>query len=887
MSVLTGVAWVLLGGVSVLPGFQGQEISDHALVINEFMAKNEGTVEDPDEKGKFEDWIEIFNTSDTPIDIGGLYVTDDLNDPGRVQIPLGHPELTTVPGKGYLLIWADSDPKQGPLHVNLRLDANSGEDIGLYMQGQAGMVLIDGLSFGRQERDMSSGRSPDGTDLWRTFRLHSDDPPTPGKANGSGAVNQHVVINEIMYHPSTEDDRDEYLELHNRTDQPVDLEGWEFTEGISFKFDDVVMAPGEYLVVAADVDRFRASYPDVTTRVMGGWKGRLSNKGETLRLVDAGHMTVDSVSYYDEGVWAERLLSPLDHTHRGWTWHNGHDREGRSLEVINPDQSNDYGQNWGASMTGGGTPGAENSVYDLDTAPIIRRVIHSPAIPSSSDQVTVTAEAIDTRGLDRTVTLFWRVDASHYDEDRYPVHEPDTYAAVTMTINQAGQYVAAIPALADLTLVEFYVAVEDTLGRMRSFPAPSRVDGTPQQVTNLLYQVDNTFASDKEGMPTGQPVYRLVMTQAEHDRLADIGDQDISGNWWASEAMSQAQMNATFISVDEAGTQVRYNVGVRNRGNRSRFDPPMNFHVNFRHDDAWQGRFAMNLNSKFVHSQVIASAFYQLAGVEAANVEAVQLRVNGSHPAASDPDRTFGSYAAVQVLDGLWAEEHAPDDPDGNLYRGTYDMRHGYRTVADLIYLGEDPDRYRENYYKKTNELIDDWSDLIDLTHALNDANVPDEAFVDHVGRIVDIEQWTRFFAADTLVGNREKGLYSGMGDDYALYCGAEDRRCWLVPHDLDTVLGQGDEGYHPEQDILSYQDVPGLHRLMNHPEVRALYYDQIRDLTETLFTPDVMNALIDELLGDWVSDEALNGVEGMKQFVVDRLYHVVTGPNAQVPGKD
>jgi hypothetical protein len=148
----------------------------------------------------------------------------------------------------------------------------------------------------------------------------------------------------------------------------------------------------------------------------------------------------------------------------------------------------------------------------------------------------------------------------------------------------------------------------------------------------------------------------------------------------------------------------------------------------------------------------------------------------------------------------------------------------------------------------------------------------------------VDIEQWTRFLAADTLVGNREKGLYSGLGDDYALFCGVQDRRFWLVPHDLDTVLGQGDEGYHPEQDIHSYQNIPGLNRLMNHPTFKALYYEQLRDLTSTVFTPAVMNSLIDDLLADWISDEAINGVQGMKQYVVDRINNVVTGPNPQVP---
>ena len=533
-------------------------------------------------------------------------------------------------------------------------------------------------------------------------------------------------------------------------------------------------------------------------------------------------------------------------------------------------------------MTGEGTPGTVNSVYSLETAPIIRMVTHAPVVPDSTDTVTVTALAVDDRGRDMALTLYWRIDASVYVEGRYPSYESSAYTAVTMVADNEGQYRAAIPSQADRTIIEFYVAVEDELGFIRTFPAPSLVDGLPQQVTNLLYQVDDAYASDTEVL--GQAVYRLVMTQGEHDRLSDIGDRNYAGDWWASEAMSQAQMNATFISVDDEGTKVRYNVGVRNRGNRSRFDPPMNYHVSFRHDRTWNGSSAVNLNSKYTHSQVIASAFYQIAGVKAADAVAVQLRVNGENPAATDPNRTYGSYAAVQVFDGRWAQMHVPDDPDGNLYRGTYDMRHGYRTLADLTYQGTDPANYRENYSKKTNELLDDWNDLFDLTYTLNDANIPDDEFVRTVGQVVDIEQWTRFWAADTLVGNREKGLYSGMGDDYALYRGAKDRRFWLVPHDLDTVLGQGDEGYHPEQDILSYQDVPGLYRLINHPEVRALYYDQIRDLTETVFTPDVMNPLIDDLLSDWVSDEALNGVAGMKQFVVDRLYHVITGPNPQVP---
>jgi len=57
------------------------------LVINEFMASNRQTIEDPDEAGQYPDWIELYNASDTPIILNGMYLTDDVNEPTRWQIP--------------------------------------------------------------------------------------------------------------------------------------------------------------------------------------------------------------------------------------------------------------------------------------------------------------------------------------------------------------------------------------------------------------------------------------------------------------------------------------------------------------------------------------------------------------------------------------------------------------------------------------------------------------------------------------------------------------------------------------------------------------------------------------------------------------------------------
>lgn len=57
------------------------------LVINEFMADNKQTLEDPGEPGDFPDWIELYNASDTPVVLNGMYLTDDVNKPTQWQIP--------------------------------------------------------------------------------------------------------------------------------------------------------------------------------------------------------------------------------------------------------------------------------------------------------------------------------------------------------------------------------------------------------------------------------------------------------------------------------------------------------------------------------------------------------------------------------------------------------------------------------------------------------------------------------------------------------------------------------------------------------------------------------------------------------------------------------
>ncbi|QDS97872.1 CotH kinase family protein [Adhaeretor mobilis] len=141
------------------------------LYINEFMADNEATIEDPDDAGSYDDWLELYNPGTEPVDLGGMYLTDDLTDSTQWQFADG----TTIAAGGYLLIWADDDTNEGETHTSFKLSAG-GEAIGLYHID--GTTLIDSIEFGAQTTDTSYGRSPDGSESWVFMSI-----PTPGEAN--------------------------------------------------------------------------------------------------------------------------------------------------------------------------------------------------------------------------------------------------------------------------------------------------------------------------------------------------------------------------------------------------------------------------------------------------------------------------------------------------------------------------------------------------------------------------------------------------------------------------------------------------------------------------------------------------------------------------------
>jgi hypothetical protein len=191
-------------------------------------------------------------------------------------------------------------------------------------------IAVDSRAIGRS--DAHQGK------WWFTAQV------TPGQMN-QFAFESRVVINEIMYHhaPTYETQMQpliesnlEWIELFNRGQESVDLSGWQMDKGIDFEFPlGAKIAPQQYALLVSDRAAMLAEFPHLAELIVGQYAGGLSNRGETLRLLDAAGNVADQVEYFDGGRWPQLA-----------------DGGGSSLELIDPDADNASAEAWAASWEG-------------------------------------------------------------------------------------------------------------------------------------------------------------------------------------------------------------------------------------------------------------------------------------------------------------------------------------------------------------------------------------------------------------------------------------------------------------------------------------------------------------------------------------------------------
>ena len=198
-----------------------------SLFINEVLPLNASV--NQDNANDFDPWIEIYNPSTDPVDLSGVYLSDVYPGPIPGSPSWGISELC---GGCWLLIWADSEPGEGPPppHTDFSLNP-AGGFVGLFAADDS---LIDYVNYPALAADHSYGRFPDGTADQRVFPIvtpeaANDAPTSPLILNEYNAVKWNEFLkaeNQDTFWGQVEGNGGDWIELVVTADH-LDIGGWE------------------------------------------------------------------------------------------------------------------------------------------------------------------------------------------------------------------------------------------------------------------------------------------------------------------------------------------------------------------------------------------------------------------------------------------------------------------------------------------------------------------------------------------------------------------------------------------------------------------------------------------------------------------------------------
>lgn len=266
-----------------------KETEDMGLYINEFMASNATTI--CDSFGSYSDWIELYNSTDTDMDISGFGISDNLSQPMKYRFPDG----TTIAARGYLVVFCSGNEgmQNGELHAPFGL-RSYGEDV--VIANRAGRI-IDSYSFKNQETDVSMARIPDGAG-----EFQSNSQPSPGYPNTGAGYSAFDAANRLPlggvyiseFGGSTGSVASDWVELHNSTGSAVSLAGYGLSNNpknpAKWVFPDISIEPGEYLLLYATGSADKAQKKNLKLNFC------ISSTGEALFFFDPNGKLIDKLS---------------------------------------------------------------------------------------------------------------------------------------------------------------------------------------------------------------------------------------------------------------------------------------------------------------------------------------------------------------------------------------------------------------------------------------------------------------------------------------------------------------------------------------------------------------------------------------------------------------
>lgn len=778
-------------------------------------------------------WIELYNRTAAPVDIGGWTIQDGID----YVIPGG----TTLPPGGYFVVTNDPAgfaaaypgvPASGPWSGNL---SRSGERIALH---NAADVVVDEVRYhdgGYWPEEADGGgstlelRHPDAdnslpsswaasrtTSGWATYTYTGTAAPSRvGPDNRwrefvMGLLSDgEILMDDIMV-----------TETPNGTPVPMIVNG-DFEDGSTgWRF----RGTHRHSEVIPDPDN---PSNHVLRLVATGPPGHLHNLIETTL---ADNRAVTNGREYEIRFRAR--------------WISGSGRLNTRLYFNRLARTTLLPrQEWP------GTPGAANSQAVAFLGPGFREFTHSPAVPPANQPATVSVRADDPDGVDQ-VTLYYSVNGGGF-------------APVAMTRGDGDRFTATVPGQAAGAVVQFYVQARDTTGAI-SFCPPAG------PASRALYQVEDGRASTN-----ALHTFRIVMTPDDRTWM----HRDIN-------AMSDDRIGCTVIYREQ---EIFYDAGVRIKGSqRARTQQPrIGYNVEFNPGQLFRGahRTVAIDRSQGVESGQIEVLF----NVMMTSAGGVSGRYSDLIKVVA-PNNSYSGSAELQMAryNDVFLSSQFENGDDGTVfeyeliyYPTTADQQGNKRPQPDEVVgtairnLGDTKENYRWNLLIKGNRERDDYSRIMAYAKHFS---LSSTAFNEGLEDVMNVDQWLRGMAFAVLSG---AGDNYGAGDQHngQFYVGT-DGRVTFLPHDMDF-------SFSTSRSITANPDVAKIVGTAGSPPIQnarlRLYLGHLHDIITTTYNAEYMSYWTSHF-GALLPGQNFNA---HRSYIISRSNNVLSQINSRIPPVD
>jgi spore coat protein CotH len=205
----------------------------------------------------------------------------------------------------------------------------------------------------------------------------------------------------------------------------------------------------------------------------------------------------------------------------------------------------------------------------------------------------------------------------------------------------------------------------------------------------------------------------------------------------------------------------------------------------------------------------------------------------------------WGIYTVVEQVEGDFLKQHF-DEKDGNLFKGG--------NQATLHWLGSNQASYYLSYELKTNEDLNDYTDLLHLIDQID--NSSDEEFYDSVESVLNTDAFIQYWAYCNILANFDS--YYAAGNNYYVYHNQATDLFEFITWDVNETFGVVFTDNMPVQDVyeLSIEyvssnvagQIPLLERMLEHDVYFEKYTDQIYDILKNHFTKSLLFPKVDSI---------------------------------------